>query len=171
MSESAWVDTSQVLTDLLLAKMGKGGAYSNLVVCEVHQSIVRDVRDWEGWDLPALVVVGQQARRLPGPHGAGRILYEKEYPFVIVSIVEGDPECATRDARILMQRVEDALTLNTIALPADSPEKVMGPVYLAGTNRVGGDEVQMYRKPSAKADQRFGVGFSMCWVRTKTKNP
>lgn len=106
MSEALWVDLDTLLVTQITTQMGTSSAYSSYQVQTVVAHPLHSVRDWEGWELPAVVVLGARVERQPGPHDSNGPHYDKRYPYGLVAIVEGTRSAATLAAKVLEKRLE-----------------------------------------------------------------
>lgn len=106
MSEALWVDLDNLLVTQITTQMGTSSAYSSYQVQTVVAHPLHSVRDWEGWKLPAVVVLGARVERQPGPHDSNGPHYDKRYPYGLVAIVEGTRSAATLAAKVLEKRLE-----------------------------------------------------------------
>lgn len=145
----AWNDIDTALVDLFTAEMGAASDYTTLKVRTLKATIVRNVGDWEGWQLPAIVITGLRVEREAGPHGGGERHFTKQMPYLILAIAEGDEVSAVRDAKELEKRAEAVLRLNPINVTGDDGEQ---------TQRfsVGRTDLDLFRKSSTQ-DRRFCV--------------
>lgn len=106
MSEALWVDLDNLLVTQITAQMGTSSPYATYQVKTVVAHPLHSVRDWEGWDLPAVVVLGARVERQPGAHDSNGPHYDKRYPYGLVAIVEGTRTTATLAAKTLEKRLE-----------------------------------------------------------------
>ena len=106
MSEALWVDLDTLLVTQITAQMGTSSPYTTHQVQTVVAHPLHSVRDWEGWDLPAVVVLGARVERQPGAHDSNGPHYDKRYPYGLVAICEGTRTGATLVAKLLEKRLE-----------------------------------------------------------------
>lgn len=106
MSESLWVDLDSLLVTQINAQMGTSSLYSTYQVQTVVAHPLHSVRDWEGWELPAVVVLGARVERQPGAHDSNGPHYDKRYPYGLFAICEGTRTGATLAAKLLEKRLE-----------------------------------------------------------------
>lgn len=106
MSEALWVDLDTLLVTQITAQMGTSSPYATYQVKTVVAHPLHSVRDWEGWDLPAVVVLGARVERQPGAHDSNGPHYDKRYPYGLVAICEGTRTTATMGAKLLEKRLE-----------------------------------------------------------------
>ncbi len=106
MGESLWVDLDSLLVTQINAQMGTSSPYSTYQVQTVVGHPLHSVRDWEGWELPAVVVLGARVERQPGAHDSNGPHYDKRYPYGLVAICEGTRAGATLAAKLLEKRLE-----------------------------------------------------------------
>lgn len=145
--ESLGAMLDEYLVTGLLARLGPGGGYSDLLVRTAKATIVRDVEDWRHWERPGLIVMCRNLRRLPGPHGDGDLHFIKRYQYVAAAITDGDQVNALRDGRILESRIEAALCEMALGidLVAANGERVQ-------EIQIGDSSTLMYRNRTSERD-------------------
>jgi len=95
------------LVDAITAAMGEDSAVESLVLRTVVAAPVSDPRDWAGWTLPAVAVVNRNIVRRPAGNDGDGLHWEKEYPYVLMALVEaGSMAQARADAVTLTGRLE-----------------------------------------------------------------
>ena len=145
MSETLWVDADALLVDYLREELGSNSDYNTLVVNNerIFSTIIKSPNDWRDWQLPSVIVMGNKTFRNPGPHGDGEAHYDKQLPYLVVVLVDGDQVTAVRDAKILEQRVAEALRKAVVSLYAEDHESL-------NVVSVGDTQINLYRNPSPK---------------------
>lgn len=106
MSESLWHDLDAWQVGIIDDAMGQDSAYATLKLESVNATVVWNWQRWIDWAKPAVAVVSFAAERSPGPHGDGNAHFTKEYPVIWLALTQGTLANATRDAKILMARLE-----------------------------------------------------------------
>lgn len=155
MGESLWADIDQKLVDIFTLHMGPESAYADLRLSYIVATVLMDQSEWDAWaaqnKLPALVIESRREIVSPGPFGDGQIHLEKEYPFILGVITEGDEAACVRDAKILLKRVELVLrTEKTLVLVGADGEKV---------RRMHIQNATVHRAPRLSDELKwFGIG-------------
>lgn len=107
MSEALWHDLDTWLVTRIDDALGSG--HASLNAARVETALTMDVREWETWSKPAVVVIGYDCLRTPGPHGDGAAHVEKRYRYALLVLTEGVQSEAKRDAKFVLARLEAAL--------------------------------------------------------------
>lgn len=117
-TESLWNDIDAKLKSELLAYMGSGSSFSTLRLKSVEVATYTDPQRWNNKDAPFAVITGQTETPESVEH---QDLYtpnqEIRYRYGIMTIVNGDQETATRDAKIMDARVRRFILNQIVSLP------------------------------------------------------
>jgi hypothetical protein len=160
MSESLWVDIDNLLVTQITGQMGISSPYTTYKVATVVAHPLHSVRDWEGWTLPAVVVVGVRVDRNPGPHDSNGPHYDKRYPYGLVAIVEGTRTAATLGVKLLEKRLEIVCKgLTFSGLLGDDGERVQKAIMQATP------AITLHPKPNCE-DVYYAVAAPLLEIRT-----
>jgi len=120
--ESLWHDLDAWQVGIINTAMGPASAYTTLKLQRVGTALVWDWKEWVDWAKPAVAVMSFAQERDAGPQGDGQANFIKLYPTAWVALVEGTQADATRDAKILVKRMEQVLRglYQGLTLAADS---------------------------------------------------
>lgn len=152
-TESLHVDMDAYLKAQALSSLGMGSSYSTLQVRSAYATVIRDVKDWEGWTLPAVVIVGNTVQhKAPAHMGGGVLAEDNTYAYVMAGIVSGGEEVAYANAKTLATRIRLMLRTLDFAVTANGGEHPRRPI-------LNQTEILLYRKPSTTGDQFYGVCF------------
>lgn len=122
-TESLWNDIDTELRSRLLAYMGQGSSFSTLRLRSAESTTYTDPQRWNNKEAPFAVITGQTETPDSVEH---QDLYtpnqEIRYRYGILTIVKGDHDTATRDAKIMDARVRRFVLNQIVSLPrlADS---------------------------------------------------
>lgn len=108
-TESLWVDLDDYLKQYFIETMGEDSDFTTLQLQDVFCTIIQDINDFEDRPKPSLAIVGRNMLRRNGGHGDGEVHYDRQIPYLIVFVTEGDQETAVRDAKILDARAEKVI--------------------------------------------------------------
>lgn len=158
MSESLWVAVDTYLKEQLLAELGSAGDYSTLQVQNVYVWAQTHPSEWANLQTPFQVIMSFDSSAVPAGHdGESTIKRQQSYQVVVLSVVDGTAENATRDAKILAHRTEKLLaTLRWAGITADDGSKASRP--RAGNRNLLATGIELYPRPSSsQPDSRYGV--------------
>lgn len=163
MAESLWNALDDYLAAQLLGELGSAGDYTTLIVTSVDSHAQIDVQDWaKTYTTPFQIVMSFQARSQPAGHDdSSTIKRDVEYTVTVISVVEGVPAIATRDAKILVHRTEKFLsTLLFSGVSADDGSLLRGRPKTAGREFFASD-IELFQRPSSsQSNIRYGVGIT-----------
>jgi hypothetical protein len=158
--ESLWNALDDYLATQLLAALGSAGSYATLRITQVDKLAQVDVQDWtKSYAAPFQIVMSFQSRAVAAGHdGSSTIKRDVEYSVVVISVCEGTPADATRDAKILVHRTEKLLaTLNFAGVAATDGSLLRG--RPRGSSSMFASVVELFPHPSQnRANLRYGVG-------------
>lgn len=160
MSEAIWVDLDNLLVTQITAQMGASSPYTTHQVKTVVAHPLHSVRDWEGWTLPAVVVLGVRVERQPGAHDSNGPHYDKRYPYGLAAIVEGTRSTATLAAKLLEKRLEIVCkTLNFNGIGGTDGEQIQKAILQATPS------LTLHPKPNCE-DTYYAVIVPVLEIRT-----
>lgn len=132
MSESLWNDIDARLKSELIAYMGKEGNFTTLVLQDVEASILTDPQAWVKRELPIAIIDGRTFDSSIEEHGdLWGNNFTARFRYFIACITRGSREEATRDAKILANRLrlfvqQQSNTIQTVTDDSGShPERII----------------------------------------------
>lgn len=159
MAESLWNTVDDYLKTQLLAHLGDGGDYATLTVQNAYIWAQTDPSEWNQIGTPFQVVMSYQSRAQAAGHdGSSTIKREQEYLATILSVVDGDAETATANAKTLAGRVEKLLaSLSWAGVTATDGSKASRPKR-GSRGAMFATQVELYPRPSnTLPGQKWGV--------------
>lgn len=125
---SLWADIDTYVEAQLLAELGAGGLYTDLLIKSVYVDEMMNYDDVSKLpDLPAVLVRSYHAVQAPGAHGGGRVNVENTYDYIVVAAtMTTGVRQAKRDVQELRRRLREFLRtrLSLGGLTADDGETV-----------------------------------------------
>lgn len=158
MAESIWNVGDEYLKAQLLTHLGEGGDYTTLPVQAVYVWAQTDISEWINLATPFQVVMSYQSRALPAGHdGESAIKREQEYMVTVLSVVEGNAEAATQNAKILAHRVEKLLATLTYGLTSDDGSRISRP-RRGSRGAMFATQIELYPRSShTQPNHKYGV--------------
>lgn len=159
MTESLWNAADDYLAAQMLAALGSGGDYEDLLLTSVQQWAQFDVPDFKGVTLPFGIVMSYRSNAESAGHdGSATIKSDNTYLVAAICVVDGTKAQATRDAKTLVWRMEQLFkTLRFQGVTTDNGSKASRIIRGQG----GGlfrSEIDLWSKPTSQADSVYGLG-------------
>lgn len=148
-NESLWAMADGYFLDYLTPALGASSQYSDTPIKTFAAIAIRDVMDWQTWQMPALLIVSQELSREVKSYGSGLPHLDKTYPFLFVLVCDGPQAVGLANVKVLVSRLEYQL----LRMP------VQGLVSIDGERArrivVKSTRMSTFKKPSSQSDSWF----------------